>query len=72
MVLHGWDLAKATGQEYRCDDTVAADLLQTVEAQGEMFRQYKGFADVIDVPESASTFHRALGLSGRDPAWAAT
>jgi uncharacterized protein (TIGR03086 family) len=70
MVLHGWDLAKATGQEYRCNDTVAADLIQTVETQGEMFRQYKGFADVIDIPESASKFHRALALSGRDPGWA--
>lgn len=72
MVLHGWDLARATGQEYRCDDAVGVDLLQTVEAQGEMFRQYKGFADVVDIPESASAFHRALGLSGRDPEWATT
>ena len=32
MVLHGWDLAKATGQEYRCADAVAADLLETVTA----------------------------------------
>ncbi len=22
-VLHGWDVAKATGQEYACDDAVA-------------------------------------------------
>jgi uncharacterized protein (TIGR03086 family) len=70
MVLHGWDLAKATGQDYRCVDAVAADQLETVEAQGEMFRQYKGFADIVDVPADASAFHRALGLSGRDPAWA--
>jgi uncharacterized protein (TIGR03086 family) len=70
MALHGWDLAKATGQEYRCNDTVAADLIQTVEAQGEIFRQYKGFGDEIEVPGDAPVFHRALGLSGRDPEWA--
>ncbi len=23
MVLHGWDVAKATGQDYHCDDAVA-------------------------------------------------
>jgi uncharacterized protein (TIGR03086 family) len=69
MVLHGWDLAKAIGQEYRCEGALAADLLETVEAQGEMFRQYKGFADVVDVPDDASAYHRALALSGRDPAW---
>ncbi|HTX27780.1 MAG TPA: TIGR03086 family metal-binding protein [Streptosporangiaceae bacterium] len=46
MVLHGWDVARATGQEYACDDDVAALVLATVEAQGELFRQYQGFAAV--------------------------
>src|ERR1700683_2508528 len=39
MVLHGWDVAKATGQDYRCDDAVARNVLETVQAQGDMFRQ---------------------------------
>ena len=68
-VLHGWDVAKATGQDYRCDDAVADNVLHTVQAQGDMFRQYEGFAAVVPVPADASTFDRALGLSGRDPAW---
>jgi uncharacterized protein (TIGR03086 family) len=67
MVLHGWDVAKATGQEYVCDDAVAAVLLQTVQAQGEMFRKYQGFAEVVPVPDQAPAFDRALALSGRDP-----
>src|SRR5579859_4986890 len=67
MVLHGWDIAQATGQDYRCDDAVAANVLQTVEAQGEMFRQYEGFAAVVPVPGDATAFDRALALSGRDP-----
>jgi uncharacterized protein (TIGR03086 family) len=69
MVLHGWDIAKATGQHYRCDDAVAAKLLETVEAQGDMFRQYKGFADPVPLPDVVSVFDRALGLSGRQPGW---
>ncbi|HEX6525285.1 MAG TPA: TIGR03086 family metal-binding protein [Streptosporangiaceae bacterium] len=68
IVLHGWDLAKATGQEYHCPDNVAALVLRTVQEQGDMFRQYKGFADPIDVPADAPVFDRVLGLSGRDPA----
>jgi uncharacterized protein (TIGR03086 family) len=68
-VLHGWDIAKATGQDYRCDDAVAAVLLDTVEAQAEMFRKYQGFADAVTVPADASAFDRALALSGRDPQW---
>jgi uncharacterized protein (TIGR03086 family) len=67
MVLHGWDIAKATGQDYRCDDAVAQAVLETVQAQGEMFRQYQGFAAIVPVSADATAFDRALALSGRDP-----
>jgi uncharacterized protein (TIGR03086 family) len=72
MVLHGWDLARATGQEYACDEAVAANVLATVEAQGEMFRQYQGFAAIVALPadgDGATALDRALSLSGRDPQW---
>jgi uncharacterized protein (TIGR03086 family) len=69
MVLHGWDVAQATGQEYACDDAVAEALMNTVEAQAELFRKYQGFAAAVEVPGDATTFDRALGLSGRDPQW---
>ena len=69
MVLHGWDVAKATGQDYHCDGDLAQAVLGTVRAQGDMFRQYEGFAAVVPVPDDATAFDRALALSGRDPAW---
>ena len=69
MVLHGWDVAKASGQDYRCDDAVARNVLETVQAQGDMFRQYQGFAAIVPVPDDATAFDRALALSGRDPGW---
>jgi len=72
MVLHGWDVARATGQDYHCDDEVAQAVLKTVEAQGDMFRQYQGFAAVVPVPDDATAFDRALALSGRDPQWKPT
>jgi uncharacterized protein (TIGR03086 family) len=69
-VLHGWDIARATGQQYRCDDeALAKHVLTTVQAQGEMFRKYQGFAAIVAVPDTASAFDRALALSGRDPGW---
>jgi uncharacterized protein (TIGR03086 family) len=67
MVLHGWDIAKATGQDYHCEDAVAQAVLETVQAQGELFRQYQGFAAIVPVPDDATAFDRALALSGRDP-----
>jgi uncharacterized protein (TIGR03086 family) len=69
MVLHGWDVAQATGQDYECDGDLAQAVLDTVQAQGEMFRQYQGFAAIVPVPDDASAFDRALSLSGRDPQW---
>jgi hypothetical protein len=69
IVLHGWDAAKASGQDYACRDDVAAAVLGAVEANAELFRQYQGFADPIPVPASASMLDQALALSGRDPGW---
>jgi uncharacterized protein (TIGR03086 family) len=66
-VLHGWDIARASGQDYHCDDRLAQAVLETVQAHGDMFRQYQGFAAVVPVPGDASVFDRLLGLSGRDP-----
>jgi uncharacterized protein (TIGR03086 family) len=67
MALHGWDVAKATGQEYHATDALAAVLEDTVSKQAELFRKYQGFADPIQVADDASTFDKALALSGRDP-----
>jgi uncharacterized protein (TIGR03086 family) len=69
MVLHGWDLAAATGQRYTVSDTATAAAAQAVEANADLFRQYKGFAEPVEVPASASPLDRLLAASGRDPAW---
>jgi uncharacterized protein (TIGR03086 family) len=68
-VLLGWDIARATGQDYHCDDQLARAVLATVSAQAGMFRQYQGFAAVVPVPDDAPDFDRALALAGRDPRW---
>jgi uncharacterized protein (TIGR03086 family) len=65
----GWDVAQATGQDYHCDRDLAQAVLDTVQAQGELFRQYQGFAAIVPVPDNAPAFDRALSLSGRDPQW---
>jgi uncharacterized protein (TIGR03086 family) len=70
LVLHGWDLAAATGQQYQVAAATADAALAAVTANADLFRQYKGFADPVDVPSSATPLDRVLALSGRDPAWA--
>jgi hypothetical protein len=65
--LHGWDVAKATGQEYHATAALAEAVHDTVTKQAELFRKYDGFADAIQVGDDKTTFAKALALSGRDP-----
>jgi uncharacterized protein (TIGR03086 family) len=67
MVLHGWDLAVATGQLYTVTAATAEAALEAIDANAELFRQYQGFADPVPVPPDAPVIARALALSGRDP-----
>lgn len=69
LTVHAWDLAKATGQDYQLPDDVAADLLGLVTGMAEMAREMKLFGAPVAVPDDATALDRALGLSGRDPAW---
>ncbi|MFD6277780.1 TIGR03086 family metal-binding protein [Streptomyces sp. NPDC060209] len=69
--LHGWDVARATGQEFRLSGPAAAFLLDAVEGTAALYRQYEGFAGEVATPPGASDFERALALSGRDPRGAA-
>lgn len=70
LCLHGWDLAKATGQDYRVADGTAKQLLAAVREYAEMYREYKGFAEPVEVPAGAGDVEIAVALSGRDPYWA--
>ncbi|MFH9822604.1 MULTISPECIES: TIGR03086 family metal-binding protein [Streptomyces] len=65
--VHGWDVAVATGGEFRLSEGAARMVLGVVERHGDLYRQYDGFADPVPVPDDAPTFERALAASGRDP-----
>ncbi|GHD69979.1 TIGR03086 family protein [Streptomyces mirabilis] len=67
MAVHGWDVATATGQEFRISDGAARFVLDVVDTHAELYRQYDGFADPVPVPDDAPAFERALAHSGRDP-----
>ncbi|MBO1335484.1 TIGR03086 family protein [Streptomyces sp. VRA16 Mangrove soil] len=67
LVLHGWDVAHAVGEEFRVSDGAAALLLHVVGKNAELYRQYEGFADPVALDDGASVYERALALSGRDP-----
>lgn len=69
LLLHGWDLARATGQEYRADPRslrASIDMLarsRSAEERGTIF------GPVVEVPEDAPLLDRAVALGGRRPGW---
>jgi uncharacterized protein (TIGR03086 family) len=72
VVLHGWDLARATGQSFTCDPVSTAAVLQFTTAAADPGRAglVDGvFGPPVDVPQDASPLDRALGFAGRDPGW---
>ena len=72
LLLHGWDVATATGQAFTADEKSGALLLDIVTEQAEMYRQYDGFGEPTPVPDNASDFERAVAMSGRDLGWRAS
>jgi uncharacterized protein (TIGR03086 family) len=72
LVIHGWDVARASGQDYDCDP-------QSLEAVYGFVTQFSGpereaaredlFGPEVEVPEDAPLLDRVIGLTGRDPTW---
>ncbi|WP_217144700.1 TIGR03086 family metal-binding protein [Streptomyces sp. AC627_RSS907] len=70
LVIHGWDLARATGQEYRPDPAALQASYGLLSAAAEESDRDTGmFGPVVPVPAGAPLLDRAVGLSGRDPGW---
>lgn len=75
LVIHGWDVARASGQAYDPDP-------QSLEAVHGFVAQFSGpgqeaareglFGPEVAVPEEAALLERVIGLTGRDPAWSRT
>lgn len=65
VLIHGWDLAKATGQDSRIDPELVDACLEVVEPQAELFRGAGVFGPAITPPPGAGAQERLLALLGR-------
>ncbi|SFP00769.1 MULTISPECIES: TIGR03086 family metal-binding protein [Actinomadura] len=74
LVVHGWDIARASGQPYEVSaeeiESCLAFVAPSVEQSGG-----KGvpglFGPAVDVPEDAPALDRLIAMTGRDPSWTA-
>ncbi|MGH9115369.1 MAG: TIGR03086 family metal-binding protein [Acidimicrobiales bacterium] len=72
-IVHGWDLARATGQRYSCpNDLVEAAMEFVLSAVEQNPEGSPGlFGPPVLVPSDAPPLDQLVGLTGRDPAWEA-
>lgn len=69
LVVHGSDVARATGQAWEISDAEASELLATADGWGDALYSEGICADAVPVPDDASATDRMLGRLGRDPRW---
>ena len=68
VVVHNWDVAKATGQELVIDPAVAQMIYDWgVSIPLDALRDHGAFGPEVPVPASAPIIDRLVGLLGRQP-----
>jgi uncharacterized protein (TIGR03086 family) len=71
VVVHGWDLARATGQPYSVDDALLDAVHTHVTWLVQQGPDEHLFKKPVPVPDDAPLLDRVIGLTGRDPGWTA-
>ena len=72
LVVHGWDLARATDQPFESDPAsldVAIGFLEQFSTPETAASRGDAYAPVVGVAGDAPTLDRVVGFSGRDPNW---
>jgi uncharacterized protein (TIGR03086 family) len=68
VVMHSWDLAQATGQEFATDPRILETLIEFL-SQGPEEGTPGFFGPVVAVDDEASLLEQAVARAGRDPSW---
>jgi uncharacterized protein (TIGR03086 family) len=74
LVVHGWDIARASGQSYSVSDFEVEACLQFVSMTASPEQRASNpnlFGPVVAVPDEAPALDRLIGLTGRNPSWTA-
>ncbi|MFJ4916239.1 TIGR03086 family metal-binding protein [Streptomyces sp. NPDC088726] len=69
LVLHGWDLARATGQPFRAEEAHLESTLALLAEPGDSPPAGSPFGPPVPVPDDAPLLDRAVARSGRRPDW---
>jgi uncharacterized protein (TIGR03086 family) len=67
QLLHGWDLARATGQDATMPDGLADAAYNMIHGRFTEEQRKGVFAPAVPVPDDATPQQRLLGYTGRTP-----
>ncbi len=70
LVMHGWDVARASGQDFVVDEVSLVPVDGFFAVFGARIASGNGpYGPAVAVPDDASHLDRLLGATGRDPGW---
>ena len=67
FAVHGWDLARATGQSTDLDPQVAQQGLDFMSGALTPENRGEAFGPAVQLPEDAPVYDRLVAFAGRDP-----
>ncbi|HSE70797.1 MAG TPA: TIGR03086 family metal-binding protein [Nocardioidaceae bacterium] len=74
IVVHGWDVARASGQQLVLDDGVLApcrEFVAMMSGPGSEEARGDAFGPALPVPAGATALDEVVAGNGRDPGWSA-
>jgi uncharacterized protein (TIGR03086 family) len=72
LVIHGWDIAAASRQEYHCDAgslETSLEFMTAAAAPDQREMRDAIYAPEVPIAADAPMLDRVLGLAGRSPRW---
>jgi uncharacterized protein (TIGR03086 family) len=74
LIVHGWDVARGSGQEIDVDDAAIApcrEFVAMMSGPGSDEARGDAFGPAVPAPSGASVLDEVIAGNGRDPAWSA-
>jgi uncharacterized protein (TIGR03086 family) len=67
VVVHTWDLARATGLDETLDATIVSEMLVGMQPMDEMLRESGQYGPKVEVADDADDQTKLIAFTGRNP-----
>ncbi len=67
VVIHTWDLARATGLDETLDQAIVSEMLAGMQPLDEMLRQSGHYGPKVEVADDADDQTKLIAFTGRQP-----